>query len=142
MKVFVFWHLLMRNVVELDEQEDGADLDDFLDDVAQEIAPDADDGEGETNLDASVASDTKIREEHPAIIAMAILLKEPKISPTDLAKRVGVVKGTLYKRNETWKGVRQTLMARDTSLPKGKKDKDGNIEAADEYREHHPINDD
>ncbi len=67
---------------------------------------------------------------HAATLAKAILFEEPDISPTNLAKQVGVSPGTLYTRTARWKDVRATLLARgDTEAPQGFKDKDGNIEA-------------
>lgn len=45
-------------------------------------------------------------------LAKAILFEDPEISPTELAKRVGVRRGTLYKKSPQWIDVRRTLIAR------------------------------
>ncbi len=60
-------------------------------------------------------------------LTMAILLREPEIAPTMLAKRVGVSPGTLYSKSEKWKHVRQTLLARGDA-PRGKRS-NGQVEA-------------
>lgn len=78
-----------------------------------------------------------------ATLAFAILFQEPKISPTELAKRIGVKRNTLYSRAQKWNHVRDTLKACDAkSRPRGSRSKDGEIEAEDEYREFHPTDDD
>ena len=75
-------------------------------------------------------------------LATAILLEEPEISPTELAERVGVSRGTLYGRSKKWKHVRDTLRARDSArVLKGTKSLDGDIEAQAEHREFHPTDD-
>ena len=62
--------------------------------------------------------------------ALAILMVKPEISPIELARRVGVDKSTLYRKNTKWNPVRQTLMARPKEhMPRGFKDSDGTIEA-------------
>lgn len=74
---------------------------------------------------------------HAAELCLAVLFNEPEISPTELAKRVGVRRSTLYSKSPRWKHVRQTLVARDTHrLPKGEKTADGDLEAV------HPLTDD
>ena len=85
--------------------------------------------------------DTK-RPLHKATIAKAILFEEPDISPTELAKRVGVSRGTLYSKSKKWIDVRRTLKARDnTATPHGTKSADGKLDAAADDRESHPTHD-
>ena len=82
-------------------------------------------------------------EPHPASIAMAILFEHPDISPTDLAKQVGVSRGTLYSKSAKWKHVRQTLKARNNAQAvRGTKSTDGDLEAQGQYREYDPTHDD
>jgi len=79
----------------------------------------------------------------PATHAVALLIDDPTISPTELAKRVGVSRGTLYGKSKKWNSVRLTLTARDSArVPRGEKSADGTLEAADEFREFHPIDGD
>jgi hypothetical protein len=67
---------------------------------------------------------------HPATLAKAFLFEEPDISPTDLANRVGVSRGTLYSNSPKWRDIARTLRARNRDkIPKGVKSKDGFIEA-------------
>lgn len=49
---------------------------------------------------------------HPATIAKAILFEQPDITPTDLARRLGVSPSTLYSKRKGWKDVRAILLAR------------------------------
>lgn len=63
--------------------------------------------------------------------ALAVLFQEPDISPTELAKRVGVSRSTLYGRGK-WQHIAKTLRARDTGrIHRGSKSKDGDLEAED-----------
>lgn len=79
---------------------------------------------------ADKANTTAQPKEPAHVRAMAILLTEPNIVPTELARRVGVSRGTLYGKRPPWKAIRDTLLARPpTSCPHGTKDRDGNIEA-------------
>ncbi len=77
-----------------------------------------------------------------ATLAMAIIFKNPEISPTDLARQVGVSRGTLYSRSKKWIDVRRTLMARDKGEAlQGTKSADGELDATGECREFDPIDD-
>ncbi len=75
------------------------------------------------------------------VLAIALLVQYPSISPTELASVLGVSRGTLYSSSEKWRHVRQTLIARDGNRPKGVKSADGHIDAEDDDREFHPTDD-
>jgi len=73
-------------------------------------------------------------------LAKAILFEKPDISPSDLAKQVGVSRGTLYSKSKKWIDVRRTLVARDhAQAVKGTKSADGALDAEAEEREFHPT---
>ena len=77
-----------------------------------------------------------------ATLAMAILFKNPEISPTKLAQEVGVSRGTLYSKSKKWIDVRRTLRARNTGEAlRGSKSADGRLDAAAEHREFDPTDD-
>lgn len=71
---------------------------------------------------------------HPAQLAKTYLVEDPSISPTQLAKRVGVARSTLYKKSGPWGEVRKLLKARGSirDIPRGSKAKDGKTEAWDD----------
>ena len=89
--------------------------------------------------------DPTVGGEWPAVLAQYGRDSERPLEmpPTELARRVGVSRGTLYSNSKKWGDVAKTLRARKGhDLPSGSKSRNRDLEAEADGRESWPTEDD
>jgi DNA invertase Pin-like site-specific DNA recombinase len=73
----------------------------------------------------------KEKELSKEVQVLAIFADNPKLSDTEIAKKAGISRTSLY-RMKKFKQVKEVLQSSKADLPKGSKSKDGDIEAWNE----------
>jgi DNA-binding phage protein len=83
------------------------------------------------NLTDTKQNSGKEKELSKEVQVLAIFADNPKLSDTEIAKKAGISRTSLY-RMKKFKQVKEVLQSSKADLPKGSKSKDGDIEAWNE----------
>lgn len=87
-------------------------------------------GKTQDNLTDTKHNSGKEKELSKEVQVLAILADNPKLLDTEIAKKAGINRTSLY-RMKKFKQVKEVLQSSKADLPKGEKSKDGDIEAWD-----------